>query len=176
MQLYRKVHLEDRLTAVRCTVCKGSWISAANYREWHAAQTPHGPENSEGLADVPVVKDERASICPECRAILIPSKVGHGHAFRIDRCGQCGGFWLDNQEWEALRSSGLHSDLHNIATTVWQGKVREESTKKTMRRIYEARFDGDTLKKLDEIHDWVHRHPRKQELLSYILDEDPSKA
>lgn len=174
VQLYRQVEIEDNLTAVECTTCAGCWINSANYWSWHESYKPEEesiPE--EDIMQVPDVKSEKGKICPECKAILIPSKVGHGHDFRVDRCGLCGGFWLDKNEWEALRSTGLHDDIHKIATNVWQNKIRKENIKEIMRNMYEEKFDAETIKKLNEIHNWIHAHYQKDELLSYLLDEDP---
>ena len=148
----------------------------ANYGAWQETADP-GESTPEGeeVVVIPERKSGKGKICPECKVILIPSKVGRGHSFRIDRCGQCGGFWFDRNEWEALRGSGLHRDIHEMATVVWQRNIRKDEMRQIMEKIYRERFDEGTLRKLTEIHAWIHAHPQKKEVLSYLLDEDPYK-
>lgn len=177
MQLYRHVDIEEDLTALKCTNCEGCWVNSANYWSWHETNSGKEPSVEDGeVLELTERKSEKGKICPECLAILIPGKVGRGHDFRIDRCGHCGGFWFDKNEWEVLRSSGLHREIHKVATHVWQRNIRKEATKAIMRKIYEERFDGETLGRLSEIHKWIHEHPQKDEIVSYLLDDEPYQA
>ena len=101
--LNRQDALEDKLKAVTCRRCEGHWISSDYYWAWHDSLEPGTDTvSTQDIIDVPDQQGEKGKLCPECRSILLPGKVGHGHEFRIDRCGGCGGFWLDRNEWEAL--------------------------------------------------------------------------
>lgn len=176
IQLYRQVEIEDDLTALKCTACEGCWINSANYWAWHEShQQKETPIEADRVVNVSVVIGNKGKICPECKAILIPSKVGHGHEFRIDRCGLCGGFWFDKNEWEALRNAGIHNEIHKIATNVWQNNIRKEKIRKIMKKMYKEKFDAETIQRLNEVHNWVHGHSQKDEILSYLLDDDPYK-
>lgn len=174
MHLYRQVNIEEDLTALKCTVCEGCWVDSANYWSWHESSSAKEASRETGKAvEVSDEMSSKGKICPECLAILIPGKVGRGHDFRVDRCGQCGGFWFDKNEWEALRSSGMHREIHKVATHVWQRTIRKEATREIMRRMYEKRFDRETLARLHEIHRWIHEHSQKDEIVSYLLDAEP---
>lgn len=69
------------------------------YWKWLATLKGPIPERPPAEESVEVHHTKTGKLCPECTRILLPSKVGHGLDFRIDRCGNCGGMWFDANEW-----------------------------------------------------------------------------
>jgi Zn-finger nucleic acid-binding protein len=94
--------------------------------------------------------------------------VGHGVSFGIDKCNTCGGVWLNDGEWTALRARGLHVKVHTISSDIWQAGVEreqraEQDTAAMKRRLGEADFT-----ELRRIVRWVNSHPHRVEILAYL--------
>jgi Zn-finger nucleic acid-binding protein len=115
-------------------------------------------------------------LCPACGAFLILHKVGCGLAFHLDRCGRCGGTWLDANEWEFLRSRDLHRSLHLVFSESWQRRVRREERTRQYRRVVTSVLDerlrrqcGEPdIERLKRFKQWIDGHPRRRELYAYL--------
>ena len=95
--------LDSNLVAHPCAQCGGQWIAPKDYWKWLEGRkvvTPD-PPTADNPIDLPVKQTETPKFCPDCGRFLGRHKVGHGVAFSIDRCGTCGGFWLDAGELAA---------------------------------------------------------------------------
>ncbi len=56
--------------------------------------------------------------CPKCGADLTPEDM---HGVQIDRCGECGGLWLDAGEIDALMQHEDHGALGRIVRDLLTG-------------------------------------------------------
>jgi Zn-finger nucleic acid-binding protein len=102
--------------------------------------------------------------------------VGRNVPFTLDNCGECGGVWLDKDEWATLKTRNLHDDLHAIFTEQWQSEARREESRQTLAGMYERRFGAEGYAELQRIRAWIDQHPHKQEILAYLNDSDPLDA
>ncbi len=164
--------LEADLSARHCAKCEGNWISSFEYWKWREKLVdelpdreapPEAPNPSTGLL--------AAKICPECRGLLVRFKVGHGVAFSLDRCGNCGGVWFDKDEWEALRSRNLHDDVYTVFTAPWQDRVRKEESVRQQEQIYTRKFGEEGFEEVKRMKEWIDDHPLRQEILAYLINK-----
>src|SRR5262245_58234568 len=113
--------LEPGLEAYRCPESEGVWIPLQSYENWkegfRSGEFPlppdYRPQNVEDAG-------RPALLCPESGCLLVRYQVGHGFRFHLDRSPRTGGIWLDAGEWEALKSKGLHDELHFIFSSSYQ--------------------------------------------------------
>lgn len=183
------VTLEQELPASNCPTCGGNWITSAQYWTWlekrppQQLQTPPMP-----LAPM---DSKGAKLCPECGGILIRHKVGPEHGFAVEQCGRCQGFWLDKNEWEALKACGLHDQLHVVLSGEWQNQTRREEYARKVERQQQAareehqrktqehyaqRFGPEVYAEAERIRAWLAQQPHRAALLAYLSDDDPYRA
>src|SRR5688500_2761878 len=109
---------------LECRFCGGRYLSFHEYWSWLSALEDPGdrPLDEGSLVEVPPSAPEHnfAKLCPECSHIMNRVKIELDSPFYIDRCGNCGGIWLDVGKWEVLKSRHLHVELHQINTAAWQ--------------------------------------------------------
>lgn len=165
--------LEPQLIARVCKKCNGHWVNSYQYWKWRDKQKedPHAIPPDENTVVVHDTKN--AKICPECNRLLFNSQVGHGLDFSLDRCAYCGGLWFDNNEWEALKLAGLHRDAYTIFTKVWQQEIKRQEIKEDYERVYEQRFGMDDYAQIKRVRNWIQKHPQKENLMRFLIDEDP---
>jgi hypothetical protein len=72
-------------------------------------------------------------------------------------------------EWEALKATNLHDDLHDIVTQHWQAAVRESSVQNVIEPTY-ARNLGANYAKSQEVKAWLQTQPQKSLILAYLAD------
>ena len=165
------IQLEATLPAHTCASCGGTWIASTAYWSWleqprDAAVQPR--------AEIPEVSDvARAKRCPGCGYLLLSYPIAAGLAFHLDQCGHCNSFWLDRDEWAALRAAGLHDKLHKIAGEPWQRDLRQGRHRRAMQAIYAERFGAADYAEVQRVKAWLDAHPARSMLLAYLADEDP---
>ena len=98
------------------------------------------------------------------------AKVGRGAAFEIDRCGGCGGTWLDAREWEALRRLGLHDDIHFIFSAAWQADVAREERERMRDQMLLTKLGEADWAEIQRVREWLLAHRHRDELSAYLLD------
>lgn len=166
--------IETNLFADVCTKCNGKWISSDNYGKWleqHAKNLPELP--SDGDSGMTIPEFELARLCPIDKRILIKYKVGRNLPFKIDRCSNCAGVWLDDTEWIALKARNLHDDLNKIFTDYWQEEVKKEETRKTLEGIYKDKFGEDDYMKIKDFKKWIENHEKSGEIMAFLKDKNP---
>lgn len=168
-----KTELERNLKADTCAKCGGHWLSSGNYAIWLKQHGPTLPEKPFSEVSFDIKDSEKAKICPQCGSILLKYKVGHGLDFYLDHCVGCGGVWLDRNEWEALKDRNLHDEIHRIFSTAWQKKIRMEKMHEELDNMYRHRFGDEEYNKIKEMREWIHTHPQKLAILSFLRDGDP---
>jgi Zn-finger nucleic acid-binding protein len=92
----------------RCPSCDGVWLQRG---ELEAIQESLERDYSAELRGIDVVAlaYERARqanrpdiACPSCGTALQAEEFGYCSQILVDRCGKCGGIWLDSGELKAL--------------------------------------------------------------------------
>ena len=166
--------IEDGLPAFHCAKCSGQWVAADAYLAWVTVRE-NLPEQPYQGRELTINDDQRARLCPHCRAIMLRYQVGHGTSVILDQCGSCNGIWFDQDEWEALKGRNLHDDIHHIFTAPWQDSVRREEASAHLDKIYRQRFGEDYDEAL-RIRDWLNNHSQRSHLLAFLQDENPYQA
>jgi Zn-finger nucleic acid-binding protein len=165
----RPLTLAERLTAFTCPNCAGHWIRGEHYFAWVEKQpkTPVEPAPTANVAD-----STQAKLCADCGRLLRRSRVGRGAEFTVDRCGQCGGIWLDAHEWEALQARGLHDEIHFVFSAAWQAQlIREEKLRQREARLKHILGEQDFVE-IQRIKTWMEQHPRRIELHAYLMNDE----
>lgn len=171
--------LEPNLGAMRCEKCGGVLLDLVAYRLWqelHAAeltstadliadpkQPPEqGPEESMG-----------ALSCAKCQRIMLKFRYSTQTRHRLDVCSHCDEVWLQEHEWEFLKSHALHGELPKVFTDPWQRKLREQQTRQTFEQQWDQRLGEEMHAKTRDIDSWLREHPRRSAILDYLLAADP---
>ena len=169
--------LADDLVAHNCAGCGGHFVQSERYLKWLRRHGDEPDEDEAGGATSLAVSDSGpGKLCPKCGAFLICHVVGSEAPFRIDRCGRCGGIWLDGNEWQLLRARNLHVMIHQIFSEAWQKreKHRERARQygETVTHLLDdeiARVCGSgDLERLKQLKAWLDEHPHSRRLYEYL--------
>ena len=161
--------LEQNLSSQNCPNCRGRWIGSFQYWKWRQAsgksiaETPSSDES-----DLPVKDSSNAKLCPECGHFLRRYPVGHDIDFSLDRCGNCGGMWFDQNEWEVLKNRNLRDDVHKIFSEIWQRQLKDQQHQAEMEAFYKKKFGPDDYHKALDIKSWLDAHPNKSALRAFL--------
>jgi Zn-finger nucleic acid-binding protein len=168
--------LESDLVAFTCRQCGGDWVRDSLYRSWREKQGEDLPEKPGDGATIQLTNVEFARLCPDCNRILVKYKVGRDVNFTVDRCGGCGGVWLDKDEWTTLKERNLHDNLYDFFTESWQSEVRREETRKKLEAIYEQKFGAEAYAEIKRFKAWMDEQPSKTEIVAFLNDANPLGA
>ena len=168
--------LADDLPARTCPTCGGHFVEIEEYLDWRERHKPAPAAVAAPAPELPVHDSGPGKLCPDCGAFLIRYEVGHGAGFALDRCGRCGGVWLDANEWEDLTGLGLAAQLHLVFSEAWQSQVkrqeREGQYRQAVRKILDAKLSQycspEEADRIKQFQDWVSRHPHGREIQAYL--------
>jgi Zn-finger nucleic acid-binding protein len=161
--------LEQNLSSQQCPHCNGRWIGSFQYWKWHETSGKSITESNPPASTEHLVADStKAKLCPECGHFLRRYSVGHDIEFGLDRCGNCGGMWFDQNEWEVLKCRNLHDDVHNIFSEIWQRQLRDKEHQAAMEAFYKEKFGVDDYQKAMDIKTWLDAHPSKAALRAFL--------
>lgn len=163
--------LEPGLEAYRCSKSGGIWIPLQSYENWkegyRSGEFPLPPEYvPENVDD----GERPALLCPESGCLLVRYRVGHGLKFHLDRSPRTGGVWLDGGEWEALKSKGLHDELHFIFSSSYQHRLARERRETQLSRQFVSRIGEQDFQRVADFATWFREHPRQRDIMAYLLD------
>lgn len=162
------------LKTYSCEQCTGNWVRYDDYTKWKNSDKRSVAIN-EDINYSPEYDTKKASLCPDCGRILIKYKVSNELPFYVDHCGTCNGIWLDKNEWEMLVKNDLHDKVNHFFTSPWQKKLREELTQKNLQEHYLKKFGEENYTKLKEVKKWLFNSDLKEDMIAYIINDDPYK-
>lgn len=165
------LELEPDLHAFRCDLCDGVWIPGARYSAWldkHPFDVPETTPPSE--VEVKEIAD--AKLCPECGHLMLKFRAGHGLNFFIDHCNVCGGFWLDPNEWDALKRHGLHDNLHQVPSAQWQKDLRQAAVREHIDAWRSGQLGPEVYARVKEFRDWLRLQPGKELILTILTESE----
>lgn len=166
-------YLEDMLPCHSCDNCGGNWVMLKDYLRWkeqHGEAVAVDAEISAELTD-----SKKAILCPVTGAVMLKYRISKDHDHRLDLSPSIAGVWLDQGEWLLLKKEGLAGSLNAIFTDSWQRQLRESSAKSTFEALYRQQF-GDDYGRIRELRAWIADHPKRADVLSYLMAEDPYSA
>ena len=161
-----KTTMETDLPASSCGKCGGIWITRSHYDRWRQHHhTPNATVREITLEgnDIP-----KAKLCPGCGCLMFKFKIASDIGFLIESCTTCGGFWLDANEWDALKASGLHDNLTDIISAQWQKDIRTHKLQHAITESYKTRLGPDDFSRVHEFRSWLNKHPQKSLVLAYL--------
>ncbi len=162
----------QNLFARECTHCHGHWIDGEIYLAWVERQGTNLPARQpDDVAEIPTSNEPtKARLCPNCGRFLIRAKVGHGTRFTLDRCGGCGGIWLDANEWQILAARNLHDDLHFVFSSTWQADVLRHDRLAQYEKLMISKLGPADWQEIQRIKSWLTTHPKRSELYAVLLE------
>ena len=160
--------LEHGLPVMGCDSCGGSLLGLLYYRDWAERLKPELSE-ADCPALVEVDDDTTTALsCPKCSRLMTKYAIASEHRNRIDLCGSCDEAWLDDSEWNLLKSLELSHQLPRVFTDQWQRKVRNEKMY-AMRIERLSRIVGDEdATRAVAIHEWLANNPHKSTIVQFI--------
>ena len=167
----QRVRLDAALPAFQCGQCAGHWLRFGDYLGWREQQrvnVPEAPPSAGRGSAEPEQSTGGPRRCPDCSVLLTRFRVGHGVPFSLDQCGRCNGIWLDAQEWETLRSRGLHDDLNRIFGPGWQHEVRTEEERERTDAQFARQLGEADFGRTREFAQWAAAHERRSEIMAYL--------
>jgi Zn-finger nucleic acid-binding protein len=168
--------LEPTLLGQACRQCGGTWIASNQYWAWLDEQRLAPPELP-APGEPPAVDDvSRAKRCPGCGYLQLGYRIELDLPFQLDQCGHCNSFWLDRNEWAALRHRQLHGKLHRVSGEPWQRALRQEEHRRFMRSFYTAKLGAADYAEAQRVRAWLDQHPERAMLLAYLSNEDPYRV
>ncbi|HBA86360.1 MAG TPA: hypothetical protein DCZ95_19955 [Verrucomicrobia bacterium] len=154
-----------------CPYCQGQWIQASRYWSWveqHGANLPEKPAPEQVWQPI---DSHRILLCPECGALMMRFKVGHGVGFSIDHCSACGGIWFDRNELEALKDRNLHDDIHFIFSQAWQHQVQSQQNNALYQKRMEQLLGAEDFLEAKRIKGWLSQHPKRSIIQAYLTNK-----
>lgn len=161
----KPVKLEAGLPAMTCTRCHGALLSLVSYRAW----TESLPAPGEPQPVQPVDDTTSALQCPKCTRLMMKYRIGHGVQNRVDLCTHCDEAWLDGGEWLLLSQLQLQGRLASITTEPWQRRLRDVEREQVIASKFVALLGAEDWARVQDVKVWVDGHPRRQDLLRYLL-------
>jgi len=76
--------------------------------------------------------------------------------------------WLDDGEWEALKSCGLHGSIHRFSTAPWQQAVRQQDMEATMHTQLVERLGDALYQRLAALRKELTGHPNRDAALAFL--------
>lgn len=166
-----RFNLLPSLEAWRCPSTNGVWIDGEAYWKWLLKQ-PNFPDVGHSVPSEPVRVDDtdRVLISPRSGRIMSKFRVGLDLGFQIDFDRVSGGFWLDHNEYEALKAREMHDELHLICDSTYQQKLRELESAERRHDALRESLSPDGKSKVESLAEWANSHPDKEMIRAYFLE------
>jgi len=178
--------IDGLFPAHSCSVCGGDWILIEDYANWKAKHPDYDfSENiTENIAEN-VAKNvsednfqvtetnNKAMICPASGSIMQKFRLTSSSEYKINYSAKVGGIWLNKGEWDYLKRLGLAGSLNTLLTEPGQNEILQDATKQHLKQIYQDKFGSEAYQKIQEIRRWLNNHEQKQDLLAYLIADDP---
>lgn len=167
--------IEGQFRAHQCATCHGHWILIEDFVTWKEENPKHQFSDDVSLAHN-LNGTKKALLCPQTGTIMRKFRISGSNEHRIDYSSNVGGLWLEQGEWELLKSENIANSLNSIVTKNWQKKIREQNSKENFDNIYNNKFGQETYQKVKEFRDWLETQEHKSDLRAYLFAEDPYSA
>jgi Zn-finger nucleic acid-binding protein len=163
--------LEANLSAFTCGNCGGHWISGKQYWNWIDVHGETLPVRLPSGQEPDAHDSTGPKLCPEDGHFLRSYKIGHDLPFSIDHCASCYGMWFDKNEWEVLKGRNLHDEIHFIFSEAYQSGLFKDEHASARRKVLIDRFGEHDFAEIVRIKRWIENHPKRGELMAYLVNE-----
>ena len=165
--------LRPTVTAQKCPACGGQWLGSLQFDKWiEAARTGGAGNTAASAAPSHVTELKGIRICPECGHFMARFKVGASLAFTLDRCGNCGGTWFDQNEWEILQGSEVWDQIHLIFSPAWQARIRHAGQVEHLQALFAERVGAADFAEAKRVKAWLEKHPHREAILGYLHSDE----
>ncbi|WP_053227981.1 zf-TFIIB domain-containing protein [Spirochaeta cellobiosiphila] len=167
----KHIELDNSLEAYCCSECKGVWIPSRNYIKF-VSQNNFSYEGLDENIFSLIFSDkdsQNAKVCPDCGKAVVSSKAGFGASFYVDRCDNCFGIWLDENEWEKLKEKGLHTAIYYMFSSSWKHKVRKQTQMEIKVQSIKDNFEPEQAQKILDFMNWLVNQEDKDKIQSFLI-------
>jgi Zn-finger nucleic acid-binding protein len=171
--LLKPTFLEGQFRSHKCNNCHGDWVLIEDYVAWKERNPNYKFADSISFEENEVKDSKRALFCPVSGVMMRKFKLSASHEHRIDYSAAVGGIWLDDGEWELLKSEGLAGSLNSVVTQNWQKELQKETAKVNFEDIYVSKFGHDNYAKVKAFRTWLDSQDNKADLRAYIVGGSP---
>ena len=168
-QPLKPIKLSADLPAASCLHCHGALVSLLSYRTWldrHPVTEQLAADGQAG-ALVEAVDASLALSCPKCSGIMTKYRIAAGTENKIDLCVRCNEVWLDNGEWELIKSLELADKLPEILYDSWQKQIRKIQNHELKEQKFKELLGADYAE-IVRIRNWIADHEQRRTLLDYL--------
>jgi len=117
-----------------CARCGGRWLTAESLGALVSARVEaEGEVPEEAHLQVPLAEVREELTCPDCGRVMEAFNYAADSGVILDRCGHCGGVWVDGGELEraaravAASRSGLQRDAKLFSADLHREEVRQDA-------------------------------------------------
>ena len=118
-------------------------------------------------------EDSKGAMLCSCGQIMTKYRISHESARKLDYCASCQSIWMDEGEWEYLRTNNLHRSINTIFTDSWQRNIVLKRTENVLDENFKGRLGAECYKKLKETREWISKSKNKDLMLSYLNAANP---
>ena len=106
--------------------------------------------------------------CPKCARMMTKFSIASEHRNRIDLCGSCDEAWLDDSEWNLLKSLELAHKLPRVFTDQWQRRVRDEKMQALREERLRRVVGEDDAARTVALRSWLQANRHKATIVQFI--------
>jgi len=172
---FKKHKLDELLMGESCIECKGVRFTLSDYLHY-LSRTSAVNDTIDQPADFELDNESKKALACSCGQIMSKYKIIHNSDRRVDSCNACQSIWLDNGEWEFLKSHNLHRVVNKIFTQAYQRNIRLQVTRDVLQNNYEQLLGADDYQRIQEVRSWIEENKNKAVLKAYINANDPYSA
>ena len=166
----KPIELEEKFIAAACQSCEGVFIPLLNYRFW--LDSFDSELEIKPIPDGSIEDNTQARLCSKCSGLMIKYKMDLDNENKLDYCASCDYVWLDQGEWELLKSNGLAESLHEITTESYQKSLRDEAQFQREEAYYHELIGKEAFDRLLDFKIWLNNHPEKEAMKVYLFKAD----
>ena len=111
--------------------------------------------------------------CKRCQRIILRFRYTTDTRHMLDVCVHCEDVWLQQGEWEFLKSRQLSGALPKVFTDPWQHDRRQSAQQVALADDWNERLGIELHAEAAQLRRWLDQHPQKSELILYLTVEDP---
>ena len=172
--ILQHAYLDNIFPCRTCDKCGGNWLMLDDYLQNKSKLESLAPSEEPLLFEADETK--HALICPVTGALMLKYRISKDTEHRLDLSTRINAIWLDNSEWELLKSEGISDKLNSVFTDVWQRQIRESLAHNQFDTQYSAQFGAEDYEKAKSVREWLLQHPQKDKLKAFLLADNSWSA
>lgn len=169
---FKKYQLDEYLLGESCIKCNGVSFSLSDYL-YYLSRSSAVNEDLDKSQNIEMDEDTKTALRCNCGQLMSKYKISHESDRRVDNCSACQTIWLDNGEWQYLRSNNLHRVINKIFTDPYQRNIRLQNTKNVLHKNYNQLLGEEDYTHIKDVRCWIENNPNKSVLKAYLNAQNP---